>query len=47
MQAVKIVVCGPSRSGKTSLANYIAGLNENIGHPNQKYEPTIGVRCVY
>jgi ATPase subunit of ABC transporter with duplicated ATPase domains len=46
-QAVKIVVCGPSRSGKTSLANYIAGLNESIGHPNGKYEPTIGVRCAY
>jgi GTPase SAR1 family protein len=43
-QAVKIVVCGPSRSGKTSLANYIAGLSESIGNANGKHEPTIGVR---
>ncbi|KAG5193104.1 FAP9, ras superfamily GTPase-like flagellar protein [Tribonema minus] len=44
--AAKIVVCGPSRGGKTSLANFLAGLSESVGHPSLKYEPTAGVRIL-
>lgn len=42
---IKIVVCGPVKSGKTSIANFVAGHSEQIGNPNETYEATVGVRC--
>lgn len=46
MPPVKIVVCGPTKGGKTSLANFIAGLAQQIGRHDQGYEPTVGVRIL-
>lgn len=43
-RALKIVVCGPVKGGKTSIANYIAGQTEHIGNANKIYEATVGVR---
>jgi hypothetical protein len=42
--AVKVVVVGPTKGGKTSIANFLAGQTEAVGHPTLKYEPTVGVR---
>lgn len=42
----KIVICGPLKGGKSSLANYLGGATEVIGHPNFKYTPTVGVRIL-
>ncbi|CAM9908534.1 unnamed protein product [Ectocarpus sp. 13 AM-2016] len=44
--ALKIVVCGPVKGGKTSIANFIAGQTEQIGTGNKIYEPTVGVRIL-
>ncbi|CAN0448048.1 unnamed protein product, partial [Hapterophycus canaliculatus] len=41
---IKIVVCGPVRGGKTSIANFLAGQTEQIGNANKIYEATVGVR---
>lgn len=43
-RALKIVVCGPVKGGKTSIANFIAGQTEQIGNSNKIYEATVGVR---
>lgn len=43
-RALKIVVCGPVKGGKTSISNFIAGQTEQIGNPNKIYEATVGVR---
>ncbi|CAN0367173.1 unnamed protein product, partial [Discosporangium mesarthrocarpum] len=43
---LKIVVCGPTRGGKTSIANFIAGHTEQLGNADQKYDPTIGARIL-
>lgn len=43
-RALKIVVCGPVKGGKTSIANFLAGQTEHIGNANKIYEETVGVR---
>lgn len=43
-KALKIVVCGPVKGGKTSIANFLAGQTEHIGNANKIYEATVGVR---
>lgn len=43
-RAVKIVVCGPVKGGKTSIANFLAGQTEHIGNADKIYEATVGVR---
>lgn len=43
-RALKIVVCGPVKGGKTSIANFLAGQTERIGNANKIYEATVGVR---
>lgn len=43
-RALKIVVCGPVKGGKTSIANFIAGQAEQLGNPNKIHEATVGVR---
>ena len=40
---IKIIVVGPSRVGKTILANVISGHSE---HPQSIYHPTCGVRIL-
>lgn len=42
--SVKIVICGPTKGGKTSIANFIAGHTEQLGNVNRIYEPTVGTR---
>ncbi|KAH7830000.1 IFT22, intraflagellar transport protein 22 [Monocercomonoides exilis] len=37
----KIIIIGPCRTGKTNIANLIAGTSE---HPSESYEKTVGVR---
>ncbi|KAL9651283.1 hypothetical protein ABK040_001236 [Willaertia magna] len=41
MDVIKIVVAGPSRSGKTCIVNYLSGFNSFLG---SEYRPTIGLR---
>lgn len=43
-RALKVVVCGPVKGGKTSIANFLAGQTEHIGNANKIYEATVGVR---
>lgn len=43
-KALKIVVCGPAKGGKTSIANFIAGHTEQLGNQSKIYDPTVGVR---
>lgn len=43
-KGLKIVVCGPVKGGKTSIANFISGQTEQIGNPNISYEATVGAR---
>ena len=43
MSKVKILVLGPTRSGKTTIANILGGLQEG---PTQNYRPTVGCRIV-
>lgn len=43
-RALKIVVCGPVKGGKSSIANFLAGQTEHIGNANKIYEATVGVR---
>lgn len=44
---LKIVVCGPVGSGKTSIVNFLAGQKEQIGNANKIHEATVGVRQAY
>eukprot|EP00903_Cladosiphon_okamuranus_P009289 g8863.t1 len=44
--ALKIVICGPVKGGKTSIANFLAGQTEHIGNANKIYEATVGVRIL-
>lgn len=46
-RALKVVICGPVKGGKTSIANFIAGQTEQIGNANKIYEATVGVRQGY
>ncbi|CAM9593847.1 unnamed protein product, partial [Phaeothamnion confervicola] len=46
VEPFKIVICGPSRTGKTCISNLIAGNTEVIGNANETYDPTIGVRIL-
>lgn len=44
-KSLKIVVCGPVKGGKTSIANFIAGQSEQLGDPNKiLYDATVGAR---
>ncbi|KAJ0011954.1 hypothetical protein NQD34_012929 [Periophthalmus magnuspinnatus] len=40
---VKIVLIGPTESGKTVLANFLSDISENVGG---EYNPTVGVRIL-
>lgn len=41
---LKVVVCGPAKGGKTSIANFVAGHTEQLGNTNKIYEATVGAR---
>ena len=43
MSRVKILVIGPKKAGKTTIANILGDLQEG---PSQEYRPTIGCRIV-
>ena len=43
MSRVKILVVGPSKSGKSTIANILGDLQEGLG---STYRPTIGCRIV-
>ena len=42
--AYKVVVCGPKGSGKSTIANFLAGHSEKLAV--DKYDPTAGVRIL-
>lgn len=45
MSSYKILLVGPTLSGKSSIANYLA---ERVGIEDSTYRPTVGVRiCLY
>ena len=44
MSKVKILVLGPSKAGKTTIANILGGLQKN--GPPSTYRPTVGCRIV-
>lgn len=37
---------GPKESGKTTLANFLANMTENLNQQEPKYEPTVGLRVL-
>jgi GTPase SAR1 family protein len=41
---MKIVVVGPTGSGKTTISNFLAGSKDSL--VSEKYSPTIGVRIL-
>jgi Rab-like protein 5 len=47
---VKLLLIGPVKVGKTTIANFLAGINKSV---TEEYHPTAGVRyfnivyCVY
>ena len=43
---IKVVLVGPSKSGKSRIANYFGGLTEAIDLASGKYEPTHAVRII-
>jgi len=43
---MKIVVCGPTNSGKTSIANFLCGNSPTLGTRSKQYTPTEGVRIL-
>ncbi|CAM9128348.1 unnamed protein product [Ascophyllum nodosum] len=43
---LKIVVCGPVKGGKTSIANFISGQTDQLGNPGMTYEATAGARIL-
>ena len=44
---VKVVVVGPSKSGKTAISNYIADAVPNADHPSMApSKPTVGCRIL-
>ena len=43
MSKVKILILGPTKSGKSTLANILGGLQEGLG---TVYRPTAGCRIV-
>jgi hypothetical protein len=42
MASVKLVVVGPTKSGKSSIADFVAELSPSLGR--EAYDPTVGVR---
>jgi Rab-like protein 5 len=42
---LKIIIVGPSKSGKTALSNYLADLSETL--EQNEYHPTEGLRYFY
>ena len=43
---MKVIVCGPSNSGKTSISNYLCGTTTTLGTRSKIYSPTEGVRIL-
>lgn len=43
MSTIKILVIGPPKSGKTSIANILADMAEG---PSAQYKPTVALRIV-
>jgi len=43
---MKVIVAGPSNSGKTSIANFLCGNTNQLGTRSKDYEPTEGVRIL-
>ena len=41
---LKFIVAGPKATGKTLIANYLAGQGEAL--TTEKYDPTVGVRIL-
>ena len=41
---MKVIVCGPKSSGKTSISNYLSGQTDKLGV--ERYNPTVGVRIL-
>mmetsp|Transcript_38744 Transcript_38744/g.51052 ORF Transcript_38744/g.51052 Transcript_38744/m.51052 type:complete len:181 (+) Transcript_38744:118-660(+) len=47
-RVIKIVVCGPLKSGKSTITNILADQHDQLGQSvgEQSYRPTIGVRIL-
>jgi hypothetical protein len=45
-RAMKVILVGPEKSGKSLISNALADLLPNAPLMQNVYRPTIGVRCV-